>query len=411
MKMRMIAVVAFLVTVWPTFAQPKAPGIALPLAKPGLAPTSCVVRIVCDTSALTLSEEAAQELFNVALEGMYPDFREGDSPFDPIEGRAAVTLYRLEGSGRLYRGRGLSGPPSIGGPLVVGPESRPLLASSTLTCVLKFACEKDQCEPVRQGFWEALCGRVDAMLKETSQLEWQRREHGLEVAEQQLTEISGRLQQLADLEQTLRTRAGVEDLGLDRVLQRQSSLRERLADMERDLKRAEAQENAILQQIARVNEQAQGDPDPVAEEMEKIVAARQAKVDQARSPAQAFRASGTDLSQAEAELAEARVRLLQQRTERRAQAGGQMVGKLRERLAEVAIRAEEIRGESEFLRQELEGMESRNVTAIAAEYERQIGSLPENLRERMHVLQQQVDALRTELAARQTPSVTILGGL
>ncbi len=400
MKVRVIAVVAaLLVTVWPAFAQPKA-------AEPGLAPSSCVVRIACDPSALNLSEGAAQELFRVALERTYPGFKEGDSPCDPAELQAAVGLCWLDGRGGVV----------VGGQLGMGEQpgvmrmSSPPPASGTLTCVLNAAWESAQCEPVRQGFWEALCGRVDAMLKEASQLEWQRRERELAVAEQQLAEISGRLQQLAELEQGLRTQAGVEDLRLDRVLKMQGSLRERLANMERELKRTEAQENAILQQIARVDEQVQSGPDPIVEEVEKIVAARQAKVDAARAQFESGHAPNAELLQAEAELAEARVRLLQQRAERRAQAGGEVVGKLRERLAEVAIRAEEIRAESEFLRQELEGMKSRNVTAIAAEYERQIGFAPENLSGRMRQLQQQVDALRADLAARQTPSVTILGG-
>jgi len=248
------------------------------------------------------------------------------------------------------------------------------------------------------------------MLKEASQQEGERRERELAVAQKQLDEVSARLQQLAELEQGLRSQAGVEELRLDHVLNIQGSLRERLADMERELKRAEAQENAILQQIARVDEQAQGGPDPIAEEVEKIIAAHQAKVDQTRALVESGHASSSEVLQAEAELAEARVRLLQQRAERRVQAGGEVVGKLRERLAEVAIRAEEIRAESEALRQELEGMQSRNVTAIAAEYERQVGFAPENLRGRMRQLQQQVDALRADLAARQTPSVTILGG-
>lgn len=407
MRMRVIAVVAaLLVTTWPAFAQPKAAEPAPSPAKPGLAPSSCVVRIACDPSAFNLSEGAAQELFRVALERTYPGFKEGDSPCDPTELQAAVKMCWLDGRGGVM----ISGQLGMGEQPGVMRVSSPPPASGTLTCVLNATWEAAQCEPVRQGFWEALCGRVDAMLKEASQLEWQRRERELAVAEQQLTEISGRLQQLAELEQTLRTQAGVEDLRLDRVLQMQSSLRERLADMERELKRAEAQENAILQQIARVDEQVQSGPDPIAEEVEKIIAAHQAKVDHTRASVESGRAPSSELLQAEAELAEARVRLLQQRAERRAQAGGEMVGKLRERLAEVAIRAEEIRAESEFLRQVLEGMKSRNVTSLAAEYERQIGFAPENLRERMHMLQQQVDALRADLAARQTPSVTILGG-
>jgi chromosome segregation ATPase len=279
-----------------------------------------------------------------------------------------------------------------------------------MVCILTAGWEGAACEPVRQGFWDALCARVDAILKEASQQEGERLERGLAVAEQQLAEISGRLQQLAELEEALRTQAGVEELRLDRVLRIQGSLRERLADMERELKRAEAQENAILQQIARVDEQVQGGPDPIAEEVEKIIAAHQAKVDHTRALVERGQGPAAELHQAEAELAEARLRLREQRAQRRAQAGGEVVGKLRERLAEVAIRAEEIRAESEFLRQELDGMKSRNVTAIAAEYERQIGFAPENLRGRMRQLQQQVDALRGNLAARQTPSVTILGG-
>ncbi|MBN1510870.1 MAG: hypothetical protein JXB13_02560 [Phycisphaerae bacterium] len=407
MKMRAVGVVTVLVSLpWPAFAQSKAAEPAPRPAETKLAPSSCAVRIACDASALHLSEGGARELFNVALERTYPDFRVEDSSCSASELRAALRLSRVDArDGAMFGGEGGMG----GGGMGMMPSGPPP-ASGAMICILSAEWEEAACEPVRQGFWEALCGRVDAMLKEASQQEWQRRERGLAVAEQQLDEMSSRLQQLAELEQGLRSQAGVEDLRLDRVLKMQGSLRERLADMERELKRTEAQENAILQQIARVDEQAQSGPDPIAEEVEKIVAAHQEKVDHTRALVKSGHASDTKLLQAEAELAEARVRLLQQRTERRAQAGGLVVGRLRERLAEVAIRAQEIRAESEFLRQELEGMKSRNVTAIAAEYERQIGFAPENLRSRMRELQQQVDALRADLAARQTPSVTILGG-
>lgn len=165
--------------------------------------------------------------------------------------------------------------------------------------------------------------------------------------------------------------AGRADLSAASLLPSIGKLEDEKQRLELELAGMEARLEAVQEQIVKVTEQAkkQAADDPVIAELEKAVAARHNLVELARKRFEAGLVQPHEMSTAEAELAEARVQLLDRRGLASARGGDAIVPLTRElqtlaidardrkaRLAHVDKRLEPLRGLSDEF-QELEWLQ------------------------------------------------------
>jgi hypothetical protein len=144
-------------------------------------------------------------------------------------------------------------------------------------------------------------------------------------------------------------------------------------------------------------------------ELEKIVVGHEERVKRMEKLIEGGTASPNDLVLAQEKLLQARLRLMDEQEKRQREAGGNLLEKLNQELAEGAIRAHERRAELDALKTRLDALRQTDLQALADEYEREIALRLPILKDQVQRTQMTVLDLQRQLQARSLPSVTLLG--
>ena len=187
----------------------------------------------------------------------------------------------------------------------------------------------------------------------------------------------------SDLEKLFAKRRGLlaESAGIgvgsDELLERIGRLDEQRYELELASSGAAAHRKATEQRVAEARAQVgrQVAEDPMAGELARIVELRERHVGEVRKGAEAGRASGRELNDAEIALAEASARLLERREHVHRQAGGEFIGELTASLFNLA--AESADAEARFVLIDRRIERTRAMLDKADEFDLVRRSLPE----------------------------------
>jgi chromosome segregation ATPase len=118
--------------------------------------------------------------------------------------------------------------------------------------------------------------------------------------------------------------------------------------------RREALEQAIAESSQRIEQRVAADP--IAAELQKVVDARQLRVDSLKKLAAAAATNQTEVSDGIAAAAEARAKLLQRRHDAAAESGGSALDGFNHELMTISIDSKELSAKLDYLKKQLDGL-------------------------------------------------------
>ena len=197
-------------------------------------------------------------------------------------------------------------------------------------------------QPRAAEFLDAFITSLDWQLRE-----WQAEEAGVPAAERDVERATALLDErraeFRQLEQQIRQTTGRADASVDAIRSSVPKLDEERQSLKLQVIGKAARQAALaatIERLAKAAGERAGD-DPVAAELEKVVAVRERAVEHARELQKAASISTQEVAEAEAVLAEARARLLERRDAVARANGGELLEALNRELATLSIDAAE----------------------------------------------------------------------
>lgn len=269
----------------------------------------------------------------------------------------------------------------------------------------------------------AICDRLQQALAQdyAQAIEHSRSELQSRLADigQRREESSNRLEGLRSEQRELIERAG-GDPSRESIVERMRDLDHQRQQMEMELHSSQARRNAIEQQIA--NLAAQWSPalddstalarlrEHVASEQEDLVILEAQAEEEQRKGSSALAAVEREQTRLRIRLEFAKAKLAEQEAQLRMRGGGEMLPELNQQLVHLSIETAELQARLEFVREQLQQIEAKDLLALADRYAQM--ELEAHLAaEAFERASRQADELKTALDnLRDTPPVVTIVG-
>jgi hypothetical protein len=199
-----------------------------------------------------------------------------------------------------------------------------------------------------------------------------------------------------------------QDIALDSLLERKQSLLENKQHLELLLATYQARQQAIQEQIQRIQEQIDFklQSNPIIRELQTLLEIQSKNVRDTQAQIEAGKAKQSDLAEVQRNLSRAKIDLAQQRQQLSKSEGGEQLSSLNSDLSKIAIDVAERTAELGIITKQLEQINQQ--IAAASTYE----SPKPHIQIASHQLQLAKDRLmqiETKLANLHPPTVTVLG--
>jgi|GEM_PF-3659959 len=256
----------------------------------------------------------------------------------------------------------------------------------------------------------AICERLEHALGEAGNLDISRFHERLGAVNGELEELKQRYQQLRELRRELFEQAGQDDLAHERIIAEIREFEERTGEMRLHLAGAEARENAVAKQIAKIAEQTQQrlSQSPIASQMNNLIKIREQEVEHLRKREQMV--GDFEAKEAEEALIHARIQLAQYLESGGNDAGAGLLEKFNRELIESSIEAETNAVELSIMEERLENIRERRLLELADRYRHEVERPLDMLEMMMRDLAQEQYQLKEKLREQRLPEVTVIGG-
>jgi len=176
--------------------------------------------------------------------------------------------------------------------------------------------------------------------------------------------------QLSQIRATLRDLSGRSDVSPKTLTGALSSMDDELQRLQIERLSKDARRQALEEQIAELTERVQKriESDPIATELKKVVDAREESVATLKKMYESGTSSRAELTQAVAQAAEAKAKLLQQQRDASAAAGGTSLEAFNRELMTLSIDAKELNTKTKYLEERLPRL--RQAVELLDEYTR-----------------------------------------
>ena len=270
----------------------------------------------------------------------------------------------------------------------------------------------DQAKPRAEEFLAALCNRLERALSDAFKKELGRVSARRDYLTNELSLAKDKVSYLRRSQQALSVTAGRADLSRSSILSKISSLESKQQELEIDLAAKTERLVALRDEIARRGFIARDrvEDDPIAAELAKIVTIREKEVELIRAAAGQGMAGGAEVRQAEAKVAEAKVRLEERREAVSKGANGELLKELNLEQVKLSIDNTELQAKLQAILKQLKPLKDPKLLRFVEEYEthfqHQLSSAERTHRNLMAIQ----GALEFQIRTAQPPSVTVIGG-
>ena len=299
--------------------------------------------------------------------------------------------------------------PSSGGRPAGAAPGMPLFGRLSVH-VIEDVPESDACA---RRILASVTTRLRDLLVDLGAADAEQQKGALTAAQEDVQRATERLAALRKRGQELCDQAGRPDLERQPIVTQLDGWRRDLEHMDMQLVAQHARQKALSEQIARIGQQAEQatTQDPVAAELQKVVALREKEVERRAGLVAQKLASQEELDQSQEKLAQARAALAAQQQHLFDGVGGNLLADINRDLVNVSVQIADLEAQRQQVAALLDRAQQGKLLQLADRYEQEVGL---HLRaatrdcdeavERAHMLERHV---RTYHA----PSVVILGGL
>jgi len=161
--------------------------------------------------------------------------------------------------------------------------------------------------------------------------------------------------ELKELRQKLRDLSGRSDVSPKTLMSALANMDDELQRLQLESLSKESRQKALEEQIAALTERVQKriESDPIAAEFQKVVEAREERIKTTKQMYESGTASREEMSQAVAQAAEAKAKLLQQQRDSSAAAGGTALEAFNRELMTLSIDSRELEAKTKYLQERL----------------------------------------------------------
>ena len=270
----------------------------------------------------------------------------------------------------------------------------------------------DQAKPRAEEFLAALCNHLERTLSEAFKKELGRFSARRDYLTSELSLAKDKISLLRRSREALSVTAGRADLSRSSILSKISSLESKQQELEIDLAAKTERLAALRDKIAErgfiARDRAKGDA--IAAELAKIVAIREKEVELIRAASNQGMATASEVRQAEAKVAEAKVKLEERREAVIKGANGELLKALNLEQVHLSIDNSELQAKLQAILKQLKPLKDPKLLKFAEEYETHFQhqlSSAERTRRDLAAMQ---SALGFQMRTAQPPSVTVIGG-
>jgi hypothetical protein len=248
---------------------------------------------------------------------------------------------------------------------------------------------------------EELCALHDRKLE--------RARKEVERAKERVDRADGQVDAILEYQNKLQADSGLVEMNREAALKTLHELEERQQELEIQLVAANARERAIATQIASTAKAAEerAKNDPVAAELEKVVAVREQELGRVSKVYESGAASVGDSLRAIEGVALARAELVKARAAATQAAGGELLGKLNGELVHIAIDSAEAQARLGTIRGRLEELRKRKTLELVDRYAREERRLPQ-VRLEAAGAADAYQRLKSQLGSTRRPEVIVL---
>ena len=387
---------------------------------------SCLVRI-SSVGSLTLDDDTVGTLLNST--GVHNEaFREvlGGRPTSRFGARIDRVLNvsfsrvgRVAGPTRVGAGsrmsEGMFGMPFAAGPTRVGGGSGragPVFEHTILGRIDVEIFEDSDMYPVAEELLARICMRLSMAVRTMADPEREQLDREMAAADEGLERAERRLAELVRVRRDLWEAAAAADLPRADILDTIKHYEEEALSIEFSLAGLKARSEALTEQIAKIAQQMQAAPgtDPVAVELEKVVAVRERELQFRLHQQVAEVVSEREVGQAIENLALAKAELAKQRQAIAQAAGGDLLAEFNRDLVKLSIETAEMEGRREFLQVKLAKVKKGDLLELADRFEREVSLQLALAQNGVQVATERRDAVRHQLSTFRPPTVTVIGG-
>ncbi|HUU99286.1 MAG TPA: hypothetical protein VM487_26430 [Phycisphaerae bacterium] len=392
-------------------------------AKPlsGSYAASCLVRI-STVGSLTLDDDTVSALLNstgVLSEAVREVLGRPASRIDDVLNVSFSRVGPAAGPTRVGGGSGLqfldplsdsaAGPTRVGGG---SGRAGPVFEHTILGRIQLEISEDAKVKPAAEELLAKICERLTAAVASLSEPEREQLDREMVAADEGLERAERRLAELVRVRRDLWEAAAAADLPRADILDTIKHYEEEALSIEFSLAGLKARSEALTEQIAKIAQQMQAAPgtDPVAAELEKVVAVRERELEFRRVQQAAAVLSEREVGQAIENLALAKAELAKQRQAIAQAAGGDLLAEFNRDLVKLSIETAELEGRREFLQVKLAKVKERDLLELADRFEREVSLQLALAQTGVQAATERRDAVRHQLSTFRPPMVTVIGG-
>ncbi|MHC4456290.1 MAG: hypothetical protein ACYS0I_04195 [Planctomycetota bacterium] len=354
---------------------------------------SCLLKVTADPAILPLSFDALQYLMHSS----------------GVSGKAAHKVLDLSPDigPELFYIDHLPSSPASTPPLPQETKGKvepavalpPPAAEQSLLVLLQVELHEDY-KPAAEEFMNALIDNLTGAIRTPFYDYRGELTRQLAIAQKEAEEAEGNL---VKLQRELREISGSRDLSRQTIINDIRQLRKQLEGAEMELGSHQATVKAISEQIAKTENKAkeQLEKDPVTKELVALLKSQQQHLENTQKLA-----PFAELATAEEKLARARIELAQRREQITKNAGGELLGQLNNRLAELSIQRTQTLANYENLRHKIDRAEQLLKRADTFELESLKAELAkQNFREATLLN----NRMKRRISLLQPPTVSVFG--
>jgi len=272
--------------------------------------------------------------------------------------------------------------------------------------------EDAKVKPAAEELLAKICERLIVAVASLSEPEREQLHREMAVADEELERAERRLAELVRVRRDLWEAAAAADLPRADILDTIKHYEEEALSIEFSLAGLKARSEALTEQIAKIAQQMHAAPgtDPVAAELEKVVAVRERELEYRRGQQAAEVVSEREVGQAIENLAMAKAQLAQHRQAIAKAAGGDLLAEFNRDLVKLSIETAEMEGRREFLQVKLAKVKEGDLLELADRFEREVSLQLALAQNGVQAATERLDAVRHQLSTFRPPTVTVIGG-
>ncbi len=348
----------------------------------------CLLNLSWSSGSVHLNEEV---LFSMAkssevLSAAFASSRDADPDLALVEGRLDIDMAVLH-------------------------HGEPFESSMVVEMEISLADSFAPTTPARQAML-AICDQLDSAIHQIHEANLRHSAQRLDMMKSHRAEAETRLEELQQLRRQLLEESGRADLSAEVITEELTELARDKRHLDMELHTRRIRQAMLEQRVAKISAdlEARADGDAILHELTRVVEIHEQNLARYKARHEAkMVASSPEFSEAQEQLAHARVELLQARKEVVQQVGGHALGAYNSELAQASMQAAELEAQISFLEERKEEIRAKRLFELADKFDKEVAIQLPIAKDNLAEACEELDEIAKQLRMLTPPRLGVIG--